>query len=849
MPQALIISTAKPKEKALDYESLRSMAIRHIENTASKIWTDYNIHDPGITSMELLCYAITDLAYRCSYPVPDLLADEKNNAATVISHYKTAKEILPNKAVTIHDYRKLLVDIEGIKNAWLRKKIKTVYADLVENKLVRDKPAARRHEEVTVKGYYEALLEFDINVKTDEDKKKRLAEANEVLLKNRNLCEDFIEIKEVSRQPFRLCGELEIKSGADPVETLVKVFLNIQLFLNPLIIFYTLKEMLDANIPSGKIFQGPTLQKGFIKDEDLLSSELKTEIHLSDIMQQILKAEEVVNINDIIFNPSNQAEQLPNKWVIDVKDGFQPVLDVLTSNVLLYKDGMPFRPDMNKIKIKYEEELTKIISANETKSSENISFNTGKFRNPAAYLPLRFHFPKTYGIGQWGLPDDAPALRKTQAKQLKAYLWHFDQLLANYLSQLANVRNLFSIDETLTQTYFTQPADEFEKAKDLFADEANVKSHLQDAAEDTALFSKRRNLFLDHLLSRFAESFFDYVSILKTIFPSTTDEEIRKTKTDFLNNYPEYSSERFCACRYNDAFGLWDTDNISGLEKRLERLLGFKDMKRRNLVILFSSITEEDDGSGNSKFRFALSNKKTGKTMLRSAELFETKENCTAELEVAFTLAINAANYKITEDAGKFHYELRDKVDKLIAASAESFNSKNAANNALKKFIELFAAQSEEGMFLIEHLLLFPDSANQFLPVCADPDCEDCADTDPYSFRISIVLPAYAPRFLNMDFRRYCERVIRFETPAHLFPKICWVNNEQLNELEEAYREWLGVKAGIRTDPDGKILKRLITILTSLKSIYPPSTLQDCSSSEERKLFLLNQHSLGTLKT
>lgn len=849
MPETLTISTAKPKDKAFDYESLRGTAIRHIENTASKIWTDYNLHDPGITSLELLCYAITDLAYRTSYPVPDLLTDEKSDPQTVIKHFFTAKEILPNKAVTITDYRKLLIDIAGIKNAWLRKITKTIFADLVEKKLVSSKPSGHRHDAVTVKGYYEVLLEYDVTVKTDDEKQELIKKAKQTVLDNRNLCEDFIVIREVDRQSFRLCSEIEIKPQADAFDTIAKILLNIQLFLNPLIRFRSLKEMLDAKIPADKIFEGPTLKKGFILEEDLVKSGLKTEIHLSDIMKEILKVEDVVNINEIIFNPTDQTDELSNKWIVDVKDGFQPVVDILSSNVLVYKDGMPFRPGMSEVKTRYEKLLKAELEANETKSSEDISFYTGKFRHPSVYMPLRYHYPKTYGIGHWGLPDDATALRKVQARQLKAYLWFFDQVLANYLSQLANVRHLFSADDSENKTYFTQLADGFAGAKELFADETNVAGHLQSEAEKVQMFHQRRNLFLDHLLSRFAETFYDYVSILQAVFPGTGQDEIIKTKIDFLKNYPAYSGERFSAYRYHDAEDLWDTDNISGLEKRVQRLLGFKDTKRRTLVNLFTQIIEEDDGSGNKKFRFTFVNKNTGKILLTGSELFDSPASCDAELEIAFLLAGNAANYKIVSDAGKFQYELHDKVEKPLASSGEKFNTKKTAENALVKFIELFAAQTEEGMFLIEHLLLFPGSKDTFMPICTDPDCDDCADTDPYSFRISFILPAFAPRFLNMDFRRYCEKVIRMETPAHLFPKICWINNEQLHRFEDAYQAWLNVKAGTKKDPGEKILQEFINILTSLKSIYPSSTLQDCTSSEERKLFLLNQHSLGTLKS
>ena len=50
---------------------------------------------------------------------------------------------------------------------------------------------------------------------------------------------------------------------------------------------------------------------------------------------------------------------------------------------------------------------------------------------------------------------------------------------------------------------------------------------------------------------------------------------------------------------------------------------------------------------------------------------------------------------------------------------------------------------------------------------------EDCEINvfDPYSYRVSIVLPGYTYRFSNPDFRRYAETVIRQELPAHVIAK------------------------------------------------------------------------------
>ena len=136
------------------------------------------------------------------------------------------------------------------------------------------------------------------------------------------------------------------------------------------------------------------------------------------------------------------------------------------------------------------------------------------------------------------------------------------------------------------------------------------------------------------------------------------------------------------------------------------------------------------------------------------------------------------------------------------------------------------------------------------MPICVDENCDECSDTDPYSFRISIIMPAYSPRFFNMDFRHYAERVMREEMPSHLMPKICWISNEQLREFEDIYRQWLKVKAGQLPDPDGAILKRFIEILISLKSVYPEGALMDCADEvAAQRLFMLSKNSLGTIKT
>jgi hypothetical protein len=57
--------------------------------------------------------------------------------------------------------------------------------------------------------------------------------------------------------------------------------------------------------------------------------------------------------------------------------------------------------------------------------------------------------------------------------------------------------------------------------------------------------------------------------------------------------------------------------------------------------------------------------------------------------------------------------------------------------------------------------------------------CKTCGDEDPYSFRLTLVMPGWtAPFNTNLNMRDFAERTSRQETPSHLLPKICWVGND-----------------------------------------------------------------------
>ena len=98
----------------LDYQFLRTKGIEYIEAMGGGLWTDLNDHDPGVSFLELISYAITDLGARLDMPIEDILASESD--PELRNQFYRAEEILPSCPVTALDYRKLFLDIDGIRN-------------------------------------------------------------------------------------------------------------------------------------------------------------------------------------------------------------------------------------------------------------------------------------------------------------------------------------------------------------------------------------------------------------------------------------------------------------------------------------------------------------------------------------------------------------------------------------------------------------------------------------------------------------------------------------------------------------------------------------------------------------
>jgi hypothetical protein len=134
------------------------------------------------------------------------------------------------------------------------------------------------------------------------------------------------------------------------------------------------------------------------------------------------------------------------------------------------------------------------------------------------------------------------------------------------------------------------------------------------------------------------------------------------------------------------------------------------------------------------------------------------------------------------------------------------------------------------------------------MDTCVPENCAFCGDEDPYSFKLSVVLPYWPERFRSMAFRRYAERIIREECPAHILPKICWAHPVAMQDLDKAWQHWLKTQTDIYTtnDAHAAATTAVIDALEAVETVYPEAVLHDCEDDRDENPVMLDQTKLGT---
>ena len=501
----------------LDFTALRNEGLKHLGALSGKLWTDHNLHDPGITTLEVLSYAILDLGYRTSRPIDGLLAPTTDNLKDdnfKDDNFFTPNQILTNNPLTIMDYRKLLLSLPEIRNAWL------IVSDASKVMVLE---GGKDSKDLTINGLYKILIEpnFDwvkdnaseeTDIKLDpsvirpkishQDLSRKVTK---LLNKHRNLCEDFEPFEAeksavLSADPLVIKGTVLLENQADAARVYADIHRAVAAFIAPSARFYALQELLDKGKTIEDIYEGrpsmtvnfPTLQSvlqtifqtakadfdgktdaekriilskallnsavfsdfntGFIDADELHNSKPRKEIHISDLYNLVSQVEGVQSVQ-LLQLVGQQGR--PKNWCYTVADNAVPVLQDLE---LTLKKGVT-------AETRTVADLSNAVKNQPAQRNGVLAIDPLPYGaildNLGDYYSIQRDYPRVYRIGEGGLSAEATERETAEVRQFKGYLLFFERILTDYLAQLTRIRDLFSMlpdtERSATQqhTYFT----------------------------------------------------------------------------------------------------------------------------------------------------------------------------------------------------------------------------------------------------------------------------------------------------------------------------------------------------------------------------------------------------------
>jgi hypothetical protein len=765
---------------ALDFDQLRKEGIQLLQRLAGNTWTDHNTHDPGITILDQLCYALSELSYRAGFDITQVLAQPGGH--TYNSLYSPAT-ILTTNPVTLNDFRKVLLDIEGVKNAWIEKADNSrpvIYFDAGKNELTldREKKAlpdlkAVPLEPIKIKGLYNVYV-FAPEV-AEKTIRKRLYAC-------RNLCEDYEQINLVSGEKITVGGKIEIGNADDINKVAARILSRLANWISPGIRFYTLAEMLAKGKTVDEVMDGPALERGFIDDDELEQLCHKPQLYASDLIREIMNGPEVRVVDNLcMYSNSTQGN-----WVLALNPESVPVLNVETTldKLKFEKNGREL--NLNKESVKRYFDEYKQVSTNKVLplAQRDILPPEAIYTDLSAYYSIQHHFPDVYGIGEGGLPETAGPLRQAQAKQLKAYLVFFEQILANYFNQVASVKSLFAFSAPEVETGGTNILKTINFGQSLVNKVPGIgpllstayQANIDGITESPDVAISRKNRFLDHLLARFAESMDDYALWLRDVRLSqgalagdasgaNTSEALIHDKSKFLADYPVHSSQRGKGFDYfqpsNPKEELGYHDNVSGLEKRIAAKLG---IKKPGTFYLIEHILLRPFPADEQRLQELRKNRYCS-SISRISEGYYTCDLSAHDLQNGDQIVVIYKGKKIAAGVSEVF--------------ADKFNIRLSQPDQLPKKIET-SELAWRRADIQSTIFAFTENATENKL------------NDPYSFQITFVFGTDKDeRFINQNFMEFVKNTVRQETPAHITVYIKWLENEIFERFEQAYSSFI----------------------------------------------------------
>lgn len=563
----------EPLPDALNFTALKRDGIKQLQALSGKVWTNYNESDPGITILDQLCYALTELGYCAQFPIADVLTQE-DGTIHFQDQFFEPQNILTSTPVTPDDYRKLvLAHVPQVRVIYIEPESASVPT-----------PACDSRKTVYTGRYKSYLGLKDNSGQVDVD--QIINAVHVVLNQHRNLAEWFLRPKSLTPSDIQLAGNVWLTptANAAKVESLIaQALLN---YAAPAAVQSGYKELLAQGLDPEDIFNGPKTCNGWIAGKDALKAQCLS-VSLSELTRLIAAIDGVWYVESLSFSGYD------HKNAIDIKKTEIPNL-TLSDTFKLLRNSIQLNTESNQSGQPYLAALSSKHQAASVEAKIDLfpELPLGNYRNIEDYYSVQNTFPDVYGIGYNSLQSDASNYRVAQSRQLKGYLMAFDQLLANQFSQVAHIGDLFSFGlphskteqtglpnpgvpyKKFTTTYHCQPLYDIPQVKPLLrghevfhyqVDPAKPDDQVENEAwkkyknfqfneyiyglrqnmENELEATTRRDAMLSHLMARHGDDAILYEDMIETCqwFGSELKTRII-VKTIWLQNFEVLSYNR-----------------------------------------------------------------------------------------------------------------------------------------------------------------------------------------------------------------------------------------------------------------------------------------------------------------
>ncbi|NDK99562.1 hypothetical protein [Photorhabdus bodei] len=452
------------------FETLLTQAKTVVEQQSGQLWSNTAENDPGITLLEACCYGASDLAYRHSLPLRDLLTPKKEEQTPdngIFPQEFGPQQMLTCGPITAEDYRRALLDLHSSDNINDKS---TGYFFFNDVQLVRE-PESERYQywynkqkreysfiqtpdsqQLTLRGNY--WLYLLPSRETEADKVLAQQSLAAFLKNNRNLGESVSKI--IWLQPTDFLLQLAIELD-DDVKDIADIFAKVYMTTTQTVLAkplrYTTQAMKELGYSNEEIFAGPYLHHGWIPELPAAKDYTKpTELKLSHLANRLLAIPGVQSITRLASgkHDENISPLADDNWSWTIAQRYYPrlwgsdPLSLMTSPasplIITAKGGV-------KVAVSKQDIESKIIAEPLIETQPEL-LNWGKHRKVLDYYPISNKLPACYGLQTYA--------ETQQQIHLHQFMLPFEQMLANGCAELAILPKLLAFKQRGNAVYGAQ---------------------------------------------------------------------------------------------------------------------------------------------------------------------------------------------------------------------------------------------------------------------------------------------------------------------------------------------------------------------------------------------------------